>query len=152
MLVLCGKTHGSARNLSILRLTHPSLPSHQSGCILSLTTSRTPNLGSLATLLRTSRFVPPDASHLGPRSSQSFISHRHSRIKEILTRHKPMVAEYLEKNYDKVIIHSDSQSGTGILTAFRTYFIVLCHVFDISELVQLCHQAPIPQTPWRDTA
>lgn len=38
----------------------------------------------------------------------------YNNLKETLTRHKPMVADYLDKNYDRVrtLSHSPSRSTT----------------------------------------
>lgn len=68
-----------------------------------------------------------------------------ANLKETLTRHKSMVAEYLDKNYDRV----------GPLSFHSTYFAdiflsVLCLVYYPYTVRKLCHQATVFETPGRD--
>ncbi len=52
-------------------------------------------------------------------------------FKDLLTRHKALVAKFIESNYDAV------KDGLTL---------VLCQVHAVAEFQQLCHQASIPET------
>ena len=72
---------------------------HEGSITLSTTSSKR-HLGSHAMRRPTSRHGRSST----PRAlSPAYLSHMVSPMQETLTRHKPMVAEYLEANYDRVI-------------------------------------------------
>lgn len=71
-----------------------------------------------------------------------------THIQELLTRHKPMVAEFLDKNYDTVS-RTYLASSVNMLKWHMTVLLQLC---DPRFIRQLCNQTAIAQTARGDFA
>lgn len=71
-----------------------------------------------------------------------------ANLKETLTRHKPMVAEYLDKNYDRVGLLTISCLSVNL----PFVYLVLLFLHDINFIQQLRHKASVSETSWRDTS
>lgn len=69
-------------------------------------------------------------------------------IQDTLTRHKPMVAEYLEANYDKVSL---SRHSLPALSSRTPPSLVLQRLRRARQIRKLRHKTTITQTPRRDS-
>lgn len=72
----------------------------------------------------------------------------YTSLKDTLWRHRPMVAEYLEKNYDRVSPTSCFSFFEAPAHACR---IVLQLVYNSYPFQQLCHETPIAQATRRNS-
>ena len=75
----------------------------------------------------------------------------YTNLKETLTRHKPMVADYLEKNYDRVRnpVHLFIFSPWMIPSLHSAVLLIL---YDTHLIYQLRHKASVPQASWGDSS
>ena len=58
----------------------------------------------------------------------------YTSLKDTLTRHKPMVAEYLDKNYDRVEFHHACASPAVVLTVHRLVLLVIHYAHPLEQL------------------
>lgn len=74
-----------------------------------------------------------------------------TNFKETLTRHKPMVAVYLDNSYDRVCFFSTSATVVFNMASYHPHT-VLCNVYDTHLVNQLRYEATITQAPWRNSS
>lgn len=70
---------------------------------------------------------------------------RADRVQETLTRHKPMVAQWLDANYDRVSDTCSFLNATLVLVLSAAHLTVLRHVQHPHPLIQLRDQEAVAQ-------
>jgi calcium binding protein 39 len=74
-----------------------------------------------------------------------------ANLKETLTRHKPMVAEYLDKNYDRVSDRPKSHNRLIRLRKFTILLLVFLIIHYPNPFHQLRYETPVTETSRRDS-